>query len=242
MMEHDHFLNPVRSAGNLDTFWSRRAILNALTEQLADFHGTCLDVGCGRMPYKSLILAAPGKVKRYIGMDLRADLRHPAYAQLNAADLDWDGRTIPLDPSTVDCALATEVFQYFHDLERVMQEVIRVLKPGGLFFFTLPFLWPLHDSPYDQFRYTPFALKRLLEQAGFCQIQMKAMGGWDASLAQMIGLWVRRRPMNGLLRRVTSKLALPVVRYLQKKDKPKPVSTDQQMITGISGTARKPTA
>jgi len=241
-MESSLFLNPMRSAGNLDTFWSRRAILNALTEQLTNFHGTCLDVGCGRMPYKSLILAAPGKVKRYIGMDLRADLGHPAYAQLNEPDLDWDGRTIPLDTSTVDCALATEVFQYFQNVELVMREVIRVLKPGGLFFFTLPFLWPLHDAPIDQFRYTPFALKRLLEQAGFCQIQMKAMGGWDASLAQMIGLWVRRRPMNGQIRRIASILALPVVRCLQKTDKPQPVFTDQQMITGISGTVRKPPA
>jgi SAM-dependent methyltransferase len=242
MMETRDFLNPVRSAGNLDTFGSRRAILNALTEQLANFHGTCLDVGCGRMPYRSLILAAPGTVKKYIGMDLRADLRHPAYVQLKAPDLEWDGRTIPLDTSTVDCTLATEVFQYFHDVERVMQEVIRVLKPDGLFFFTLPFLWPLHDSPSDQFRYTPFALERLLEQAGFCRIQMKAMGGWDASLAQMIGLWARRRPMNQQIRRIASILALPVVRYLQKKDKPPPVFADQQMITGISGTARKPAA
>src|SRR5437763_11699793 len=121
MVEPNGFLNPVRSTATLDTFWSRRAILNALKEQLANFHGTCLDVGCGRMPYKSLMLAAPSNVKRYIGMDLRADLRHPSYAQLDVADLEWDGRTIPLDANSVDCVLATEVFQYFRDLQRALQ-------------------------------------------------------------------------------------------------------------------------
>jgi len=74
-----------------------------------------------------------------------------------------------------------------------MKEIWRVLKPGGILFFTVPFLWNLHEIPYDEYRYTPFALKRHLTQSGFNEIEIKAMGGWDAALAQMLGLWVRRR-------------------------------------------------
>ena len=53
-------------------------------------------------------------------------------------------------------------------------------------------LWPLHDVPYDECRYTPFAIKRHLRNAGFEQFRLKPLGGWDASLAQMIGLWILR--------------------------------------------------
>jgi len=31
-------------------------------------------------------------------------------------------------------------------------KLVRVLKPGGLLFLTLPFLWPLHSVPNDEYR------------------------------------------------------------------------------------------
>jgi hypothetical protein len=52
-----------------------------------------------------------------------------------------------------------------------------MLKPGSLLFFTVSFLWPLHDVPRDAYRYTPFALERHLRNSGFAQIKLKALGG-----------------------------------------------------------------
>ena len=121
-----------------------------------------------------------------------------------------------------------------------MRESLRVLKPGGLLFFTVPFLWPLHDVPHDEYRYTPFALERHLRNSGFVQIKLKALGGWDASLAQMIGLWVVRRPMSSRKRSILSRLALPIVRYLARHDRLPQEFDESLMITGLSGTAIKP--
>ncbi len=240
MSQHHDFLHPLCSPSTLDIYLSRHKILNSLTEQLGNLHGTLLDVGCGRMPYKSILLAPPSRVEKYIGLDLRADLRGKPYQKFGAPDLEWDGSIIPLDAEAVDCAIATEVFEQCTDVETLMRETLRVLRPGGLLFFTVPFLWPLHDAPYDQYRFTPFALERHLRNAGFEHIQMKALGGWDSSLAQMIGLWVRRRKMGQWKRRMLSRLALPIVRFLIKRDSPQPVFKDQTMITGISGIAQKP--
>jgi SAM-dependent methyltransferase len=228
------FLCPLCTRRTLDIFPSQRLILDALLERLARFHGTVLDVGCGDQPYKPLLLAGPSTAERYIGLDLSSS----GYA---AHDLEWDARHIPLEANSVDCALATEVFEHCPEPEHVMREIARVLKPRGFLFFTVPFVWPLHCSPHDQYRFTPFALERHLRQAGFDQIEMKAMGGWDASLAQMIGLWVRRRPMARRIRSVLSICFVPLVRYLLKRDKPQPVFTDQTMITGIAGSAVKGT-
>jgi SAM-dependent methyltransferase len=122
-----------------------------------------------------------------------------------------------------------------------MREALRVLRPGGLLFFTVPFLWPLHEVPHDEYRYTPFALERHLRNAGFEQIKLRALGGWDASLAQMIGHWALRRPMSPRKRAILSRLALPIVRFLAGRDQPPREFGESSMITGISGTAIKPT-
>jgi hypothetical protein len=121
-----------------------------------------------------------------------------------------------------------------------MNEIYRVLKCNGVLFFTVPFLWPLHEVPYDNYRYTPFALQRHLSQCHFSDIELKAMGGWDASLAQMLGLWVRRRPMGRYLRQFLSWCFLPIIWLLGEIDGSADVSFDKGiMITGISGVARK---
>ena len=212
----------------------RRAILEALCSQLQDLYGVVLDIGCGYMPYKSLVLAPPSRAERYIGLDLKDNI-------YQKPDLEWDGRNIPLEDCSVDCALATEVFEHCQDPEIVMCESLRVLKPGGLLFFTVPFLWPLHNVPHDEYRFTPFALERHLRNSGFGQIKLKALGGWDASLAQMIGLWARRRPMSPYKRAILSRLALLAIRYLTKRDRPPQTFAENSMITGVAGTATKPT-
>jgi len=233
MEKPDEFLNPTRSLTTLDTFWIRRAILDSLTRQLDKMTGTALDVGCGYMPYRPLLMNSPGQVKKYIGLDLKEN----GYQQ---PDLEWDGRVIPLSANEVDCSLATELFEHCPEPEQVMREILRVLKPGGVLFFTVPFLWPLHSVPHDECRFTPFALERLLTNAGFVEIEMKALGGWDASLAQMLGLWVRRRPISEKKRQLLSRFISPVIRFLTERDQPPDVFAESSMIVGISGTAVKP--
>ncbi len=229
----NEFLDPLCAAANLDLFIVRRSILDALSTQLRCLRGTLLDIGCGFKPYKPLVLAPPSRVERYIGIDLHDN----SYQQ---PDLEWDGQSLPLRDDSADCALATEVFEHCPDPVSVMRETRRVLKPGGLLFLTVPFLWPLHCVPHDEWRYTPFAMERQLRTAGFEKIRSAALGGWDRSLAQMIGLWARRRPMSTVKRALVSTLAVPLVSYLSKRDNPPAEFYESSMITGISVTAIKP--
>ncbi len=94
--------------------------------------------------------------------------------------------------------------------------------------------------PHDEYRYTPFALARHLRNAGFAQVQLKALGGWDASLAQMIGLWLKRRPMSARRRAIVSRFAVPLVQYLSYRDVRPAAFDESSMITGLAGTAIKP--
>jgi len=230
------FLNPQISRTNLDRFLHRRRILEAVTAQSRVLHGKLLDVGCGQMPYKELLTPPSGNVSEYIGLDLAGDTKYSKQAR---PDLVWDGQAIPLPDNSVDCAMATEVLEHCLEPLEVMSEIHRVIRPGGVLFFTVPFLWPLHDAPHDFFRYTPFALESLLKKGGFTKLELHALAGWDGALCQMIGLWVRRRPMPALLRRILSIVALPACSLLASRDKPPVNFYESQMLTGISGLAWK---
>ena len=230
------FLGIPFNADTQDLYHMRRSIEAALRDALPRFEGIFLDVGCGVMPYRSLIMAAPARVEKYVGLDLKAD-DDAKYVTIKP-DITWDGATIPLPDSSVDCAMATEVLDHCPDPIGVLREVARVMRPGGHLFLTVPFLWPLHDAPYDEHRYTPFAMERMLHAAGFTDAVVRPSGGWDASLAQMIGLWVMRRPLPPRLRTVLKFISYPVVRFLLRMDKV-PADNDWLMITGLSALARK---
>lgn len=233
MAEHDAFLDPRCTPDNLDRFGVRRSILRILTAQVPHFRGRLLDVGCGRMPYRDFIVSNCPQPIEYLGLDMPSE----TYGN---PPIVWDGQTIPLEDASVDCAMATEVLEHCPDPGRVLREIFRVLKPGGFFFFTVPFLWPLHDVPYDEYRYTPFALNRILGAAGFRPVEIQPLGGWDSALGQLIGLWVRRRPLADWKRSLLSWVLRPLVARLVEKDTLPARFQEGTMITGLGGTALKP--
>ncbi len=232
------FLDPRPSPGFADLYLVRKGILERLNQAIPLFSGTLLDVGCGQMPYRDHILAHNPKITRYVGLDFATG----KYADRKKPDLTWDGLSIPLPDGGADCAMATEVLEHCPDPLPVLTEIRRVLAPGGCLFFTVPFLWPIHDAPHDHYRYTPYALERLLAEAGFEDVRIQALGGWNAALAQMIGLWLRRAPMSGESREQLTRDLFPFYTELVRTDAVPPDFTKNPMVTGLSGTAKAPLA
>lgn len=230
------FINILFTIENLDRYYIRTSIFNALKESLIYFKGNLLDIGCGKMPYKNYILEHSA-VKKYVGLDIENALE---YEKSIKPDYTWDGKRMPFETNSFESAFGTEVLEHCPEPEIVLKEVYRVLKPEGIFFFTVPFLWNLHEVPHDEYRYTPFSLQRHLENAGFRGIEIKATGGWHASMAQMLGLWVRRSPISKRKQKWLSIILKPIIGYLIKLDKNKTVYfVEGQMITGLYGTAKK---
>ena len=62
----EEFLAPSCTSKKLDVFLIRLAILHDMQETARYFSGTLLDVGCGYMLYKSLVLSPPSRATRYL--------------------------------------------------------------------------------------------------------------------------------------------------------------------------------
>ena len=231
----DSFVNLKLSKHNLESYIVRSEIYKAVSNVMPLFSGKILDSGCGSMPYKNIILSNNDKVTNYIGLDIESGLN---YENVNA-DFLWDGSIMPFEDSSFDVVISTEVMEHVPDPDSYLMEVKRVLKPGGMFFFTVPFLMSLHEVPNDYYRYTPFALEMIFKRVGFITITIKPMGGYNAAMAQMLGLWVNMY-LWGRKNKMMRIIAKPLIKYLYQNDK---VSLDfkkSTMIVGLSGTVVKP--
>jgi ubiquinone/menaquinone biosynthesis C-methylase UbiE len=103
--------------------------------------GKLLDVGCGSKPYERMF-----EVEKYVGIDLEVSGHDHSFSKI---DKFYDGKTIPFEEDFFDNVFCSEVFEHVFNIEELLDEIHRVLKPGGKLGFTCPFVWDEHEQPYD---------------------------------------------------------------------------------------------
>lgn len=248
----EKYIKPRLRPDSVDTYFVRKAILNAIIEQSHNFRNIVLDIGAGNSPYKSIITSSNQTVIYWA-----VDIPNKTYSKPNIV---WDGKSLPFANDIACAVILTEVLEHVPNPAMLISDIYRVLKSTGQVFITLPFIWPLHDTPHDYFRYTPWSLTNLLSTAGFEDINIRALGGWDASLAQMLGLWALRRSgpnrirtttkdkfirqvhhilRTQTFRRILPIIVMPIIKWLIELDCAPTSFNGGEMITGLVGIARK---
>lgn len=162
------------------TFLIRRALFKAIAPVARDLRGDVLDFGCGSKPYRSLFTACD----RYVGVDIAVSGHDHAESEI---DVFYDGRTLPFDDASFDAAVAFEVFEHVFNIDEMLTELRRTLKPGGRIVLTMPFAWPEHEVPYDFGRYTSFGIAAVLERTGFAVERIQKTNGTIEAIHQ---LWI----------------------------------------------------
>jgi SAM-dependent methyltransferase len=141
-----------------------------------------LDFGCGSKPYHHLF----AHTTAYTGVDFEGG-GNPY--EKTRVDLYYNGKSLPFEANHFDSILATEVFEHLFNLDEILQELKRVLKPGGKMMLTCPFLWPEHEQPWDFARYSSFGIKALLERHGFETVVQEKTGNYLLCVHQLIVLY-----------------------------------------------------
>ena len=141
--------------------------------------GKALDLGCGTGNY-TLELERRGF--DVIGLDASEGMLKIARSKgLNC--IKGNAYSLPFPDETFDLVLSVTMFEFIHEPEKVLQEVYRVLKPGGeiligtmngksswFLFKRLKSLFVETAYRYARF-YTPGELEELLRKVGFINVE-----------------------------------------------------------------------
>ncbi len=105
-----------------------------------------------------------------------------------------DVHEIALASNTFDCVLCTSLLEHVKRPEAVLEEIRRVLKPGGTIHVEVPFLQTFHPDPVDYYRWTQAGLALVCKRHGFAETDSGATIGPFSSLS-----WALDRLIHSLV-------------------------------------------
>jgi len=79
-------------------------------------------------------------------------------------DIVADARSLPFKDGEFDFVLCTEMLEHVKNPFEVESEIRRVTVIGGTLVLTTRFLFPLHDTPHDYWRFTKYGLRNLFKE------------------------------------------------------------------------------
>lgn len=133
-------------------------------------HGHLADFGCGKVPFygiyadlveKVTCIDWPNSAHESSHIDIEADLNCP----------------IAVDDAAFDSIFCSSVLEHIWDHRMMWREMVRSLKPGGTIIMGVPFIYGLHEVPYDYFRWTRYAFEKACEENGLEVIELEPYGG-----------------------------------------------------------------
>lgn len=161
-----------------------------------------LDVGAGHGDFADIF-----EGKNYYSLDI------VPYAEV---DLVCDlGQTIPFKPGTFDAVILMNVLEHVYENRGLVQNIAKILKPGGKLIITVPFLLKVHQAPFDFSRYTPYYLSQLAQEAGFSVEKLNGYYDTLYLLNESLGnLWLYSIGFNPAVRRFIAKGLVFVIQRL----------------------------
>jgi SAM-dependent methyltransferase len=173
--------------------WIGRALSRKLTRVSLDrfiaSHATgrrTLDIGAQNGPYAA-------HFPHRVALDIRRGI---------GVQIIGDTQALGIADATFDVVLCTEVLEHLPEPQQAVDEMFRVLKPGGQLLLTTRFLFPIHDAPHDYFRYTKYGLRHLLRRFEILELHEETDAvGTLAVLVQRLGMQAQTlgwRPLRAI--------------------------------------------
>ncbi len=156
----------------------RNGLFKSISKIAPTIKGDILDFGCGSKPYESLFTSA----NSYVGVDIDVSGHNHKNSKV---DFYYDGKALPFPDKNFDAVVCFEVFEHVFNIEEVLAEIRRVLKPNGLLLVSIPFAWDEHEIPYDFARYTSYGIKHIFNNNRFEVVELKKTTTYILAVCQM---------------------------------------------------------
>jgi len=139
--------------------------------------GKLIDIGCGIKPYKNILSPY---VSEHIGVD-----HEKTFHESSQIDIFGTAYQIPVEEGSFDSAICTAVLEHLEEPELALRECHRILKPGGVAIYSVPFIWHIHEEPRDFYRFSKYGLQYLFEKVGFEVLELNALSGFWVTFGQL---------------------------------------------------------
>ena len=148
-------------------------------------NGNVLDVGCGEKPFYKYI---KDKTDEYIGFD-HPDTPHDK----QKIDVFGTADNLPFNSNYFDVVILTQVIEHMEDPSKTLDEIYRVLKPGGKLILAWPFMFPVHEAPRDFYRYTSYGMEYLAKQSNFSEVQINPSSGFWITVFGFLSIYLMNK-------------------------------------------------
>jgi ubiquinone/menaquinone biosynthesis C-methylase UbiE len=146
-----------------------------------------LDAGAGELPYKKYCNHLNYTSQDFGQYDGKGDNLGAQTGTWDNSKLDIvsDITNIPVDNSSFDVVLCSEVIEHVPNPLEALKELARVLKKDGLIILTAPFISATHFAPYHFCTgFSKYFYERHLTELGFEIIELTQNGNFFESVAQ----------------------------------------------------------
>lgn len=126
---------------------------------------------------RKLVEALPASTMDVLEISGAAWKTYPFKSWRSADYPEYDVCEKPLATENFDLVIAEQVFEHLLYPYRAVKNVYAMLRPGGYFLISTPFLLKIHNFPVDCSRWTPHGMKYFLSEAGF-PLEAVQVGSW----------------------------------------------------------------
>ena len=145
-----------------------------------------LDAGAGNQPYRRFL-----EHTKYESADFEKVEKEYA-----SSTYVCDLRDIPTENNRFDFILFNQVMEHLPEPKLVLNELYRVLKPGGKMLYSGPLFYEEHEIPYDFYRYTQYGLRFLFSKTGFEVERLDWLEGYFGTVGYQLNRMAIYLPMK----------------------------------------------
>jgi SAM-dependent methyltransferase len=99
----------------------------------------------------------------------------------------YDGIRIPIRDQSIDLVYSHQVFEHVREPRTLLQEVYRVLRPGGFFVGSTSHLEAFHSR--SVWNYTPYGFAELIRDVGFSSVKVRpGIDGFSLLARRLLGM------------------------------------------------------